>query len=136
MTVVHAPEGLPSEWPDAAAVVQVNREREVNGVRTTTSHYYLSSHRGTGAEFAAWVRGHWGIENGLHWVLDVVFREDRSRIRAKNAGANLALIRRVAVSLLRRAPGKGSGVTKRLKAGWDDSYLLQVMQSIPASIVR
>ena len=136
VTVVHAPEGLPSEWPDVAAVVQVNREREVGGERTVTSHYYISSHEGTAAEFAGWVRGHWGIENGLHWVLDVVFREDRSRIRAKNAGANLALIRRVAVSLLRRAPGKGSGVTKRLKAGWDDSYLLQVMQGIPASIVR
>ena len=66
----------------------------------------------------------------------MVFREDRSRIRAENAGANLALIRRVAVSLLRRAPGKGSGVTKRLKAGWDDSYLLQVLQGMPASIVR
>ena len=101
-----------------------------------TSHYYIASHDGTAAEFARWARGHWGIENGLHWVLDVVFREDRSRIRAENAGANLALIRRVAVSLLRRAPGKGSGVTKRLKAGWDDSYLLQVLQGIPASIVR
>jgi predicted transposase YbfD/YdcC len=119
-----------------AAVVQVNREREVNGARTTPSHYYLSSYRGTGAEFAAWVRGLWGIENGLHWVLDVVFREDRSRIGAKHAGANLALIRRVAVSLLRRAPRKGSGVTKRLKAGWDDGYLMQVVQGIPASIVR
>lgn len=136
VSVVRAPEGLPAAWPDVAAVVQVNREREVNGVRTTTSHYYLSSHAGTAAEFAGWVRGHWGIENGLHWMLDVVFREDRSRIRAKHAGANLALIRRVAVSLLRRAPGKGSGVTKRLKAGWDDNYLLQVMQGIPASIVR
>jgi predicted transposase YbfD/YdcC len=136
VTVVHAPEGLPSEWPDVAAVVQVNREREVGGERTVTSHYYISSHEGTAAEFAGWVRGHWGIENGLHWVLDVVFREDRSRIRAENAGADLALIRRVAVSLLRRAPGKGSGVTKRLKAGWDDSYLLQVMQGIPAPIVR
>ena len=82
------------------------------------------------------MRGHWDIENGLHWVLAVVFREDRSRIRAENAGANLAMIRRVAVSLLRRAPGKGSGVTKRLKAGWDVNYLLQVMQGIPASIVR
>jgi predicted transposase YbfD/YdcC len=136
VTVVHAPEGLPSEWPDVAAVVQVNRERELGGERATTSHYYISSHRGTAAGFAGWVRGHWGIENGLHWALDVVFREDRSRIRAKNAGANLALIRRVAVSLLRRAPGKGSGVTKRLKAGWDDNYLLQVIQGIPASIVR
>ena len=136
VTVVYEPSGLPSEWPDVAAVVQVNREREVRGERTVTSHYYIASHDGTAADFGRWVRGHWGIENGLHWVLDVVFREDRSRIRAENAGANLALIRRVAVSLLRRAPGKGSGVTKRLKAGWDDNYLLQVMQGIPASIVR
>ena len=136
LVVVRDPEGLPPGWPDAAAVVQVNREREVNGVRTTTSHYYLSSYRGTGEEFAAWVRGHWGIENGLHWALDVVYREDRSRIRAKYAGSNLAMIRRAAVSLVRRGPGKGSGVTKRLKAGWDDNYLLQILQSIPAPIMR
>jgi predicted transposase YbfD/YdcC len=136
VTVIYEPAGLPAEWPDVAAVVQVNREREVRGERTVTSHYYIASQGGTASEFAGWVRGHWGIENGLHWVLDVVFREDRSRIRAENAGANLAMIRRVAVSLLRRAPGKGRGVTKRLKAGWDDEYLLQVMQGIPASIVR
>jgi predicted transposase YbfD/YdcC len=136
VTVVYDPTGLPSEWPDVAAVVQVNREREVGGERAVTSHYYLTSHDGTAADFGRWVRGHWGIENGLHWVLDVVFREDRSRIRAENAGANLALIRRVAVSLLRRAPGKGSGVTKRLKAGWDDDYLLQVLQGITADVVR
>jgi predicted transposase YbfD/YdcC len=136
VTVIYDPAGLPAEWPDVAAVVQVNREREVGGQRAVTSHHYIASHGGTASEFAGWVRGHWGIENGLHWVLDVVFREDRSRIRAENAGANLAMIRRVAVSLLRRAPGKGSGVTKRLKAGWDDSYLLQVMQGFPASIVR
>ena len=66
----------------------------------------------------------------------MVFREDRSRIRREHAGVNLAMIRRVAVSLLRRAPGKGSGVTKRLKAGWDDDYLLQVLQGITACIVR
>jgi predicted transposase YbfD/YdcC len=136
VTVVYDPAGLPAEWPDVAAVVQVNREREVGGERTVTSHYYIASHDGTAADFGRWVRGHWDIENGLHWVLDVVFREDRSRIRAENAGANLAMIRRVAVSLLRRAPGKGSGVTKRLKAGWDDEYLLQVLQGITACIVR
>jgi predicted transposase YbfD/YdcC len=136
VTVIYDPTGLPAEWPDVAAVVQVNREREVAGERTVTTHYYLTSSQGTAADFGRWVRGHWGIENGLHWVLDVVFREDRSRIRAENAGANLAMIRRVAVSLLRRAPGKGSGVTKRLKAGWDDEYLLQVLQGITACIVR
>src|SRR3954469_13526032 len=136
VAVVYDPAGLPAEWPDVAAVVQVNREREVGGQRAVTSHYYIASHDGTAAEFAGWVRGHWGIENGLHWVLDVVFREDRSRIRAENAGANLAMIRRVAVSLLGRAPGKGSGVTKRLKAGWDENYRLQVLQGIDACRVR
>jgi predicted transposase YbfD/YdcC len=134
--VIYDPSGLPPDWPDVAAVVMVNREREVGGERTCTSHYYLMSYAGTGAEIAGFARGHWGIENGLHWVLDVVFREDRSRIRQENAGANLALIRRVAASLLSRAPGKGSGVTKRLRAGWDDSYLLQVLQGINAPIVR
>ena len=136
VTVVYEPEGLPAQWPDVAAVVQVNRERQVGGERTVTSHDYITSHPGTAAEFAGWIRGHWDIENGLHWVLDVVFREDRSRIRAANAGANLALIRRVAVALLRRAPGKGSGVTKRLKAGWDDDYLLQILQGMTADVVR
>jgi predicted transposase YbfD/YdcC len=136
VTVIYDPAGLAAEWPDVAAVVQVNREREVGGERTVTSHYYIASHDGTAADFGRWVRGHWDIENGLHWVLDVVFREDRSRIRAENAGANLAMIRRVAVSLLGRAPGKGSGVTKRLKAGWDDEYLLRVLQGITACIVR
>ena len=107
VTVVYEPTGLPADWPDVAAVVLVNREREVGGERTTTSHYYISSHAGTAAEFARWVRGHWDIENGLHWVLDVVFREDRSRVREGNAGTNLAMIRRVAASLLSRAPEKG-----------------------------
>lgn len=136
VTVVYDPPGLPPDWPDVAAVILVNREREVNEKQTTTTHYYITSCNGTAAEFARWVRGHWDIENGLHWVLDVVFREDRCRVRQEHAGANLAMIRRVAVSLLRRAPGKGSGVTKRLKAGWDDRFLLQVLQGITANIVR
>ena len=117
-------------------MVLVNREREVDGERTCTSHYYRTSHAGTAAEIAGFARGHWGIENGLHWVLDVVFREDRGRSREGHAGSDLALIRRVAVTLLRRAPGKNGGVTKRLKAGWDDDYLLQILQGIPASIMR
>lgn len=136
VTVVYNPEGLPGEWPDVAAVVQVNREREAGGKNTSTTHYYLTSCAGTAAEIAGWVRGHWGIENGLHWVLDIVFREDASRVREGHAGANLAMLRRVAVSLLKRAPGKRTTPTKRLKAGWDDNYLLQVLQGIKVEIVR
>jgi predicted transposase YbfD/YdcC len=77
VTVVIDPAGLPGEWPDVAAVVQVNRERQAGGQNASTSHYYLTSYPGTAAEIAGCVRGHWGIENGLHWLLDIVFREDR-----------------------------------------------------------
>ncbi len=135
-TVIRDPAGIPAGWPDVAAVVQVNRERQVAGGRTSTAHYYITSHAGTAAEIAGLVRGHWGIENGLHWVLDVVFREDDSRVRDGHAGANLAMLRRVAVSLLKRAPGKSTTPTKRLKAGWDDDYMLLVLQGITAEIVR
>lgn len=133
--VIADPAGLPADWPDVAAVVQVNRERTAGGKTTSTTHYYVTSYRGTAAVLAGLIRGHWGIES-MHWVLDVVYREDDSRTRAGHAGANLAMIRKVAVSLTRRAPGKGSGVTKRLKAGWDDEFLLQVLQGIPAIVVR
>ena len=136
VTVIAAPAGLPAEWPDAAAVVQGNRVRESGGERAETTQYYLSSHAGSAAEMAGFVRGHWGIENGLHGVLDVVFGEDDSRVREGHAGANLAMLRRVAVSLLRRSPGKGTMPTKRLKAGWDDEFLLQVLQGITADVVR
>jgi predicted transposase YbfD/YdcC len=135
VTAIADPAGLPADWPDVAAVVQVNRERTAGGQTTTGTHYYITSYRGTAAELAGLIRGHWGIES-MHWVLDVVYREDDSRARAGHAGANLAMIRKVAVSLTRRAPGKGSGVTKRLKAGWDDEFLLQVLQGIPAIVVR
>nr|WP_246173772.1 ISAs1 family transposase [Limnoglobus roseus] len=122
-------------WPDVAAVVQVNRERSAGDRGTSTTHYDITSRRGTAAEMAGLIRGHWGIES-MHWILDVVYGEDDNRTRAGHAGANLAMIRKVAVSLTRRAPGKQSGVTKRLKAGWDDEYLLQVLQGIPAIVVR
>ena len=136
VTAIQDPKGLPEGWADVAAVVQVNREREVGGKNTSSTHYDITRHRGPAKEIAGWVRGHWGVENGLHWILDVVFREDDSRTRAGHAGANLAMIRRVAVSLLRHAPGKGSSVTKRLKAGWNDDYLLQVLQGITDDIVQ
>jgi predicted transposase YbfD/YdcC len=136
VAVIYDPEGLPQEWPDVKAVAEVVRRREAGGVSATTTHYYVSSHAGTAGELAGLIRGHWGIENGLHWVLDVVFHEDQSRIREGHAGENLGLLRRVAIALLKRAPGKGTTPTKRLKAGWDDAFLLQVLQGIPAIVVR
>lgn len=133
VSVIYDPKGLPPGWPGATAVVSVLRERTVNGVTTTAVHYYLSSHAGSAKAMAGFVRGHWGIENGLHWVLDVAFREDESRTSDLNAGANLAMLRRVAVSLLKRVTARGSIETRRLMAAWDDDFLLQVLQGIPAA---
>jgi predicted transposase YbfD/YdcC len=108
----------------------VGREREVGGVSTSTAHFYLSSLRTTAEVLAGYIRNHWGIGNALHWCLDVSFREDESRARAGHAGANLGTVRRVALPLLKRADAKGSIQTRRMKAAWDDDYMLKVLQAI------
>lgn len=127
-TVIYDPQGLPPEWPDVAAVVLVGREREVGGkANESTAHYYVTSLRGTAAELGRLVRRHWAVENELHWCLDVAFREDGQKTAAGHAGANLGLVRRVAASLLKQDPGKGSIKGKRLRAAWDDEYLTQVL---------
>ena len=79
---------------------------------------------------AGLIRGHWGIENNLHWMLNVAFREDESRTRSGHAGANLGMIRRVALSLLKRVSIKNSIKARRLKAGWDDTFLVQVLEGL------
>jgi predicted transposase YbfD/YdcC len=131
-TVIYDPAGLPPDWPGVAAVVLVGRERATGDVTSFAGQYYIASHAGTAAELGGLARSHWHIENGLHWVLDVAFREDESRTRDANAGANLALLRRVAVSLLKRAEAKGSIHTRRLKAAWDDAFLQQVLKGVSA----
>lgn len=125
------PTGLPAEWSDAKVVLQVNREREVNGKRTATTVYYVCSKRLAAKTLAQPIRRHWAIENELHWVLDMTFREDTLKTRNRNAGANLGLIRRTALTLLKRAPGKQSLKTKRKKAGWSPEYRLQLLQGFP-----
>jgi predicted transposase YbfD/YdcC len=131
-TVIYDPRGLPPGWPGVAAVVLVGREREVNGVRTDTAHYYITSLRGTAAELGKLVRRHWAVENDLHWRLDVAFREDANRTAAGHAGANLGLVRRVAASLLKQDPDEGSIKAKRLNAAWDGQYLLRVLRGFTA----
>jgi predicted transposase YbfD/YdcC len=131
-TVIYDPPGLPPDWPDVAAVVLVGREREVNGENASTAHYYVTSLRGTAAELGNLIRRHWSVENELHWCLDVAFREDTNKTAAGHAGANLGLVRRVATSLLKQDPGKGSIKGKRLRAAWDDQYLGQVLRGFTA----
>jgi predicted transposase YbfD/YdcC len=115
-------------WPRLRSIAEVVGERRIDGVVTTHTRWYLSSLSGDAATLAKAVRSHWGIENQVHWVLDVAFREDASRARIGHSATNLALIRKLALNLLRADPTRRIGVKgSRLKAGWDNAYLLHVL---------
>jgi predicted transposase YbfD/YdcC len=128
-TVLYDLEGLTTkeQWRDLKAVAQVYRRRQVGGKVSEEWAYYACSRKLTAKQMAAAVRGHWGIENGLHWVLDVVFGEDRSRVRSGHAAENLAWARKVALSLIRQDQSKGSLKGKRKRAGWDENFLLHLL---------
>jgi len=118
------------EWAGLRSIGMVEAERRVGEKVSRERRYYLSSLAGAARPFAEAVRGHWGIENGLHWVLDVAFREDESRVRIGSAPENLALLRRMALTLLREEKTARVGVkAKRLKSGWSEDYLLRVLIS-------
>jgi predicted transposase YbfD/YdcC len=118
-------------WPGLAAIGRVEAERRVGAERTTQTRYYLLSRALSAKDFGAAVRSHWGIENQLHWTLDVTFREDQSRIRAGHAATNFAVLRQLALNLLRHQQTKHLSIkAKRLKAGWDDAYLLQILSAL------
>jgi predicted transposase YbfD/YdcC len=114
------------DWPGLAAVVAVETIRGIPGRGKVTAEirHYLSSARLPPAALAAAIRNHWRVENGLHWVLDVGFREDASRVRERNAARNLALLRRIALNLARAdATLKASLKSKRKSAAWDDGFM-------------
>lgn len=133
VTVIRDPEGLPTEWAGVGAVVMVGREREVGGKNTSTAHFDLTSLRLSAKELGEYIRGHWGVENGLHWCLDVSFREDGNRTRDRNAGANLGMVRRVAASLLKQDGARGAIKAKRLSAALDTTYLERVLRGFPGN---
>jgi len=116
------------QWPDLRSVGMVEATREINDHRSTQVRYYLSSLPVEAVRFSEAVRGHWSIENSCHWILDVVFREDDCRVRVGHAAQNLAILRRLALSLLSQEKTLKRGVkTKRLKAALDERYLLKIL---------
>jgi predicted transposase YbfD/YdcC len=115
------------EWENLKSIGLVVSERTVNGKTSTEKRYYISSLPQDAKLLAKAVRFHWGIENKLHWVLDVVFREDDCRIRKDYAPRNFSIIRQIVLNLLRKAKGKNSVRITRKLAGWDDQHLLQIL---------
>lgn len=124
-----------NKWEGLRSVGMVESRREFEGKVTTERRYYLSSLKLQVETFARAVRGHWGIENKLHWALDVSFREDQSRARQGYAAENLATLRRLALNLLKREKTKKRGIRgKMLNASWDHSYLLRLLGVQPEGI--
>jgi predicted transposase YbfD/YdcC len=116
-------------WEGLSGVAMVESTRTVNQVTTTELRYYITSRKGINAGYMAHaIRGHWAIENSQHWVLDMVFDEDGSRIRMHNADENMALMRKMALNLIKREKStKASVKTKRLRAAWEPGYLFTVL---------
>jgi predicted transposase YbfD/YdcC len=116
------------EWPDLKTIVQVVREREVEGTASKETAYFISSLENHPPAIAKAIREHWGIENSLHWCLDISFREDHCRVRKDHAPENFGILRHMAINLLKREKSlKGGLQTKRLKAAWDHKYLLKIL---------
>ena len=114
-------------WAGLQSVAMIEAERTLNGTTTTEQRYYLLNQVREAADVNAVVRGHWGIENRLHWVLDVTFHEDASRIRSGNAPQNMGVLRHIALNLLRQEPSKGSLKTKRFRAALNEEYLAKLL---------
>jgi predicted transposase YbfD/YdcC len=120
-------------WVGLTAIVMVISRREVDGVPSDEIRYFIGSAAGTAEDYLRWARGHWGIENALHWALDVCFHADDQRHWAGNSAQNLGWLRELALCLLKaEKSSEGKSIaTRRLLAGWKNDYLLSVSAQIP-----
>jgi predicted transposase YbfD/YdcC len=110
-------------FPGLAMIGMVEAEVEREGKTSLSRRYYLSSAPLSAQQFAAAARAHWGVENRLHWVRDVVFHDDLMRLRTENGPANMAVLTHFILNLVKKIPDKASLKTRRKTLGWDDQYL-------------
>ena len=115
------------KWPGLTSIIMVEYIASENGENRRETRYYISSLDKTAVFMAKAIRQHWGIENGLHWVMDVVFGDDDCRIRKDNAPANFATIKHMASNVLRSSKEKESMKSKRHMAAWDEDFLFELI---------
>jgi predicted transposase YbfD/YdcC len=116
-----------NRWKNLTTVIKITSTRELPGKTETQERFYISS-LNINNDFNSLIRSHWGIENKLHWVLDMTFREDEQRKRANHAAANFAIVRKIALNLLKKDSGKESLRTKRLKAAWNKDFMINLIK--------
>jgi len=115
-------------WRNLSIIGMIESQRTIKNKTTVEYRYYISSIEHSAEHFANAARSHWGIENSLHWQLDMSFREDESRMRKEHSAENFSVIRHVALNMLKCEQGRKLGIkNKRLNAGWDESYLAKVL---------
>ena len=120
--------GQAKKWASLKSIVMIVRKRIIVGEKTVKTCFYISSLEANAERILQAARQHWSIENGLHRVLDIAFNEDRSRVRKDHAPANLAVLRHMAVNLLKQETSAKGGIkAKRLQAGWNEDYLLKIL---------
>jgi predicted transposase YbfD/YdcC len=118
-------------FPKLATLAMIETSVEKAGTCSRERRFYIASAALAAEPFAAAVRGHWGIENSLHWVLDVVFKDDLSRLRKGHGATNMAIVRHFAINLVRSATDKKSIKTRRKRAAWDPDYLAALLGASP-----
>jgi predicted transposase YbfD/YdcC len=116
-----------AKWPELKSVLVVVRERSVGERNSCEKHYYISSRRMSARRFLAAARDHWQVENGLHWHLDINFGEDANRVQRRHGAENLAALRRMALSLLKRHPAEKSIACKQVAAAADTAFLEEIL---------
>ena len=131
VTVIHHIDWLQErhQWPGLNSLVMVESTRQTGDKIERETRFYITSLTLLAVHVGAFVRAHWAVENSLHWIMDMVFRDDECRLRTENAPANFTTLKHIALNLIRRAKSKDSIRLRRKVAAWDDQFLASLIAS-------